>query len=344
MRWAFLSLILLAGCEGGPPDTATIEQARTAPAPLFRDPTYNGPCDPQIVWNHYTQEWWIFYTGRRSTLEGGATWYACAIGVAASKDGREWRHLGYCKFDGVGGTADMPNTYWAPGIIRDGDTYHMFVTKLPGHPEPFTGTANIVHYTATVDLLNDWTQVGPVGDPGQRIIDAGLLQVGDTWRLWHKRPPGGRTGMMSSPDLRTWTVHGLIGGDVNERPGHEAPYPFRWHGSYWLVTDPHRGLDIFQSDDAETWTLNNTILLEDGSRPADYSRGRHPSVVVTSENRAFIFYHVEPDRYYDRRIPAPQKEVSRKWSVLQVAELEYIDGNIVCDRDKPFDLFLPPGD
>ena len=310
------------------------------PVPLFRDPVYDGPCDPQIIWNHNAREWWIFYTGRRSTLEGGATWYACSIGVAASKDGREWRHLGYCKFDGVGGTADMPDTYWAPGIVRDGDTYHMFVTLLPGHPEPFTGIANIVHCTAEGDLLNNWKTVGPM-PLEERIIDATILKIGNEWRMWHKLRS--QTNLLVSPDLYQWEDRGLVKGDVNSEPNHEAPYAFEWKGYYWLITDPHQGMPIYRSKDTEVWTEAGWLLVEPGTRPFDDSRGRHCSVAV-SGGRAFMFYHVEPNRRYDLRLPATERPVENKWSVLQAVELEYNDGNVSCDRNKVFDLYLPPGE
>ena len=51
------------------------------PKPLFFDPHYHGSCDPEIVWNACTGEWWIFYTARRATREHG-TYVGTPIGVA----------------------------------------------------------------------------------------------------------------------------------------------------------------------------------------------------------------------------------------------------------------------
>jgi hypothetical protein len=31
------------------------------PCPIYHDPYYHGSADPDIVWNAYEKEWWIFY-------------------------------------------------------------------------------------------------------------------------------------------------------------------------------------------------------------------------------------------------------------------------------------------
>jgi len=176
-----LPLLLFAtACTSGPHfDVAD------APAPLFRDPVYDGAADPEVVWNHHAEEWWIFYTLRRASIASDGSWaYANPIGIAASKDGREWRHVGYCRFDGFGGP-DMPDTYWAPAVVRRGEDYHMFVSFLPGHPVPWSGERRIVHYTARGDLAQ-WTKVQTLPLDSSRVIDATLLPYRDEWRLWYK--------------------------------------------------------------------------------------------------------------------------------------------------------------
>ena len=62
-----------------------IEQA---PAPLFRDPVFDGAADPTVIWNKQTKEWLVYYTARRASLElkNVAYCYGTAISVAASKD------------------------------------------------------------------------------------------------------------------------------------------------------------------------------------------------------------------------------------------------------------------
>lgn len=64
----------------------------------------------------------IFYTDRRP-VKGVAATVGNPIGVCVSDNFTDWRFLGYCKFDGVGGKPDSEQTRWAPGIIIDGDTY-----------------------------------------------------------------------------------------------------------------------------------------------------------------------------------------------------------------------------
>jgi sucrose-6-phosphate hydrolase SacC (GH32 family) len=40
----------------------------------------------------------------------------------------------------------------------------------------------------------------------------------------------------------------------------EGPKVFRFHDRYWLIKDPDRGLDVYRSDDLETWTYQGKIL------------------------------------------------------------------------------------
>ena len=55
----------------------------------------------------------------------------------------------------------MPeNTYWAPAVVRDEETYHMFVSFVPRHPKPWSGDRYIMHYVADKDLMN-WKKVLP---------------------------------------------------------------------------------------------------------------------------------------------------------------------------------------
>jgi hypothetical protein len=96
------------------------------PSPIFTDPNYHGSCDPEIVWNEFDQTWYIYYTARHPKLEN--TWLQTPIGLAASKDFVNWDVKAHCKFDGVGGEKDSPETYWAPAIIAANDTLYMFVT------------------------------------------------------------------------------------------------------------------------------------------------------------------------------------------------------------------------
>ena len=97
------------------------------PVPLYTDPNFRGAADPEVVWNEHEQEWWMFYTSRRAVCEN-APLPALAIGVAVSKDWIEWKHKGYIKIDGVGGEPAGGDVLWAPGIVKDGSMYHMFLT------------------------------------------------------------------------------------------------------------------------------------------------------------------------------------------------------------------------
>ena len=99
------------------------------PSPIYVDNHYHGPADPEITWNPKTEEWMIFYTSRRP-FKDQASYVGTPVGVAVSKDFVHWKFAGYCSFDGVGGQPDSEKTYWAPGVIVEGDSAHMFVMTL----------------------------------------------------------------------------------------------------------------------------------------------------------------------------------------------------------------------
>src|SRR5215831_12042126 len=61
------SLLLLSALAHTPAfaQTATTAQpVHKAPAPLFRDPIFDGAADPVVVYNREKKQWWMFYTQR----------------------------------------------------------------------------------------------------------------------------------------------------------------------------------------------------------------------------------------------------------------------------------------
>jgi len=134
--------------------------------------------------------------------------------------------------------------------------------------------------------------------------------------------------------MKTWRRKGLAPGELNEY-GHEGDYAFRWKDTYWMLSDPgvepRPGLDVYRADDAHEWKRVGRILSEPGRRPLDDRVGRHASVAVVGD-RAFVVYFVHPfgGEWPGARAATPENVRS----VLQVAELEYRDGAIHCDRDR----------
>lgn len=315
--------------------------AGDAPLPLFADPNYHGSCDPEIVWNETTGEWLIFYTARRALAPHGQTPGGTPIGVAASQDWRSWRFLGYCAFDGRDNQPDSDRTYWAPAVVQEGDVLHMYVTYKPQATGFWGGDGlGIRHFTADATAPLVWTSRG-MSINGTHAIDAGVLKLDERWLMYYRDKPAtpGRTSFVAeSDDLRQWTKLGEAAGDitdmsVNGHKYHEAQYPFYWDGQYWLLTDPSGpGLSAFTSDDGVRWSFTNDFLLEPGDHPSDRNAGRHPSVAVI-DGRAFLFYHVEPDRPDG---PYQNVPIDQRRTFLQIAELVW-DGQTLR-ADRRFDL------
>ncbi|WP_215224761.1 family 43 glycosylhydrolase [Echinicola shivajiensis] len=312
------------------------------PAPLYVDPNWHGSCDPEVIYNPADQYYYIYYTSRRPLQEN--TYLGTPLGVIRSKDLSEWEFLGYCKFDGLGGTKNAEATYWAPAIVAHDGELHMFVTWKPDYElinkSYYGGPGKIIHYkTSQKDPVNGWERIGEVHNPALNSIDATVYKKDGSYHLWYKaKRPKEKNKLyhLSSKDMLNWEDEGFSKSDVFNASAtgsgfEEAPYVFNWKGSYWLITDPHKGLFVYKSNDAENWKFQGTILLEDGKRKWDNTRARHPSVTVIGD-RAFIFYHVEPWREYKGQ-PATKQPLPNRRSALQMAELKIENGDLVCDRD-----------
>ncbi len=313
--------------------------------PLFADPNYNGSCDPEIVWNPRAKEWFIYYTARRAT-RNSASYVGTPLGVISSPDLLHWRFRGYCAFDGRKGRPDNDDTHWAPGIVVAGDRLHMFATYKGSAEPPWGGNGVIRHYVAPLDdPIDGWRLVDVPGFNQPDPIDVSLLKVGDGYRAYYRVGRGGGIQWAESGDLSNWTNHGKCPGDVNAPPKQrgfgyqEAPYVFHWRNRYWMLADPHEGLAVFHSPDGIRWAQQERILREPGQGEADATLARHPSVAVMGD-RAFIFYHTEPNRPYPTP-PAEQRTPRQKISFLQMAELRIEHGALVCDRDADIALDVP---
>lgn len=319
------------------------------PAPLFIDTQYYGSCDPEIVFNPGDNYYYIYYTSRRALTEN--LFVATPIGVARSADLINWHFAGYCKFDGAGGTKDASATYWAPGIIVKDKMLHMFVTYKPDtttYYGAWGGPGKIVHYQTSVDNpVNGWRKVADLHDTTiVNSLDATVFKKEDgQYHIWFKGKEAGdaKNNLFHyvSPDLMNWAAmtdkkSDVFNGKATGQPFEEAPYVFYWKSKYWLLTDPHKGFMVYESDDAAQWKFQGFILNDTGNRKYDNSLARHCSVLI-KDDRAFIVYHVEPRRDYNG-ISITKQPMENKKAVLQMAELKLIDGRIICDRNELLQL------
>lgn len=297
-----------------------------APAPLFSDPVWDGAADPAPVWNEARSEWWVYYTQRRATLqpnEGVEYCHGSAIGIATSKDGRQWRYEGICVGDdGLGDPIGSTCSWWAPAVLTHDGLYHMYVSWVDGIYTDWSGKRFIKHFTSG-DGRN-WTYRSTLDLSSDRCIDAGVYRAGDSWYMLYKDEVNqSHSYLARSEDLYRWTVVGPTVADVS----HEAPVVWQWHNAYWLMVDSwQRGVRIYRSDSGiDDWQFVSTILQEPGQRAKDDARGGHPGVICLGDRAVVLYFvHYPPDHpLYDNHR-----------TVLQATELEYHDGTITCDRDK----------
>lgn len=305
-----------------------------APAPLFRDPIYDGAADPTIIRNADEQAWWLLYTNRRANVicQRFAWVHGTDIGIASSADnGQSWLYRGVLQ--GLEFEKGR-NTFWAPEILRHEGRYHMYVSYVPGVPFHWTGPRYILHMTSA--NLWDWHFESRLALSSEKVIDACVHPLPDGgWGMWYKDETNrSHTWLAESDDLYRWQVTGPV---ITDGP-HEGPNVFFWQGWYWLITDTWKGLGVYRSSDARQWERQADILGQPGSRADDSANALHPDVLVQGE-RAFIFYFTHPDRQSPAE-PADPHPLWFKRTSLQVAELEIENGLLLCDRDRAFDFCL----
>ncbi|GAA5194027.1 hypothetical protein GCM10023322_57410 [Rugosimonospora acidiphila] len=315
----------------GAATTAAVTPAATVPnqppAPLFRDPIFDGASDPTVIYNRQTGEWWMFYTGRRANVAGqGVAWvHGSDIGIASSSDGgRTWLYRGVAE-----GLSYQPgrNTYWAPEILWDGSKYHMFVVFITGVPINWTTVRTILHYTS--DNLWNWEFIGPLTLSSGNVIDPCIYPLpqgsAHRWRMWFK-DEGHSSHIYSadSDDLTNWTVNG----PVLTNKGQEAPQVFWYDGFYWMGT-AGPPINVYRSTDLSTWTIQSTPLLGDpGTRTNDSANGNHP-FFLSQGGSAYIVYFT--DNAGGPRV-----------SAVQAAPLYVNDGVLSADRNTPFSMNWDP--
>lgn len=288
------------------------------PAPLYRDPIYDGAADPTVICNEQDGNYYMFYTQRRAnqTVCGTSFYYGTSIGVAVSEDGAYWYYLGALSLEFEFGH----NTFWAPEVIYDPDrcVYHMYVSYIRGIHSKWTGDSTIEHYVSH-DILH-WERIGTVYIPSSKIIDPCIFRLPNkVWRMWYKDEENkSHTGYADSVDLYNWEHKGFATSDCAQ----EGPNVFEFDGFYWLIVDTWDGLGVYRSDDLSTWVRQEkNILRESGKRNEDVGAGAHADVFV-KDGRAFIFYFTYPN---GDKVP--------KRSSVQAAELVVQNGTLVCNRD-----------
>ena len=332
-QWHFFLLILLF-CLPINFSAQQNKQNHLASKPLFRDPVYDGAADPTIVWNKEEKKWYLFYTNRRANVDSldGVKWvHGTRIGVAESSDGgATWKYRDTCDIQ----YRLTDYTHWAPEVIRFKNLYHMFLTYVPGVFSDWNHPRWIVHLTSK-DLLK-WKFESKLKLASERCIDACVFQMPDgNWRMYYNNEVDHKSIYYAdSPDLYKWTDSGKK--VIGDQSG-EGPNVFQWKDKYWMVVDNWKGLGVYSSDDLVNWKRQkNNILQVPGKGTDDQVIGGHADVVVNAD-KAYIIYFTHPGRTPENK---GKTNYETKRSSIQIAELEYRDGQIICDRDKPLYLNL----
>jgi sucrose-6-phosphate hydrolase SacC (GH32 family) len=314
-----------------------VDDGKLAAKPLFIDPVYDGAADPTVIWNGKEQRWFMLYTNRRTSVPGldGVSWvHGTPIGIAESTDGgASWHYKCDASID-YG--KDKNYTYWAPDVIEEGGKYHMFLTVVPGIFSDWARPREIVRLVS--DNLIDWTFANKCELASNHVIDADMIKTpSGKWRMYYNNEQDKKSIYYAeSEDLVHWIDCGKVIGD---RRG-EGAVVFFWKDKYFMIVDNWEGLGVYSSADLENWTRQpHNILGEGGTGKDDGTKGQHADVIVSGD-KAYIFYFTHPGRIVANE--GKDNHETRR-SVIQVAELEYRNGQIVCNRNKPVYINLQAG-
>jgi sucrose-6-phosphate hydrolase SacC (GH32 family) len=308
-----------------------LKSQKLANKPLFRDTVFDGAADPTVIWNKNEKKWFMFYTNRRAnkadTALNDVSWvHGTPIGIAESSDeGATWKYRGMANIQ----YGNDSTTFWAPEVIFYKGIYHMYLTIVPGIYKDWKHPRTINHFTSK--NLIDWKFESELNLANNKVIDACVIHLPDgNWRLWYNNEKDGKSIFYAdSPDLYHWTDKGKIKSDTRERG--EGPKVFRWKNKYFMIIDEWKGLGAYSSDDLINWTRQqDRILDKPGLGKEDNIIGHHADVVV-NEGKAYIFYFTHPGKAISELKNNP---VEQARSLIQIAELEYFNGQIQCDRDK----------
>ena len=101
---------------------------------------------------------------------------------------------------------------------------------------------------------------------------------------------------------------------------------------YFMIVDAWKGMEVYSSDDLLAWKRQPSRILEEpGKGKDDQAIGGHCDVVV-NDGKAYVYYFTHPGRKKDN--PAKKGSFDDKRSVIQVAELKYLKGEVTCDRNE----------
>lgn len=299
-----------------------------APRPLYSDPVYDGAADPVVIYNRQEKKWWMFYTNRRANIADttGVAWvHGTRIGIASSADGSHWT---YRDTANINYRPDSGYTFWAPDITEYKGVYHMWLTYVPGIFSNWNHPRDIIHLTSK-DLIN-WKYQSVLALANHKVIDASVFRLPNgSWRLWYNNEKDGKSIYYAdSKDLYHWQDKGKA---IDARG--EGPKVFRFRNKYWMLVDVWKGMELYYSDDLLQWTKQATRILEQpGKGKDDQAIGGHADVVVNND-RVFVFYFTHPGR--QKTNPATPGSTAGRRSVIQLTELFYENGELVCDRDRP---------
>jgi predicted GH43/DUF377 family glycosyl hydrolase len=250
--------------------------------PFFTDPVWQGAADPCMIWNPFAEKFYIWYTQRRANLENnkGSEWaHGTQIGIASSKDGKEWSYEGVISGEGLDDVVKNGFSLWAPHVIYHKKELHLFVTYVPQIVADWSGKRFIKHYTSKDG--HHWIYKSTAKLSSENCIDPCVYRLKKKWYMIYKDEGNKHyTWIAESKNLDDWKVLGQIIDDMH----HEAPYFWEQDGHKMIIVDAwDNGLRVYESKNGiKNWTFKTAF------------KGGHPGI-FQHNGKSYMVYHAHFD-------------------------------------------------
>lgn len=263
--------------------------------------------------------------------------------VFAGCDSQGWQLSSFQKYDGnpiltPQGTTWESKDVFNPTAWSDGDTvYLLYRAEDSTGIGQWNGTSRIGLATSSdgvkferqaeplLEPTEDWELPGGMEDPR-------LVHIEDTFYLTYTAYDGetARLALASSPDMRSWTKHGLIFPDSSwTKSG--AILPHKVNGKWWMYFGD-TNIWVAHSEDLVTWTPIEEPVLRPRDGKFD-SRLVEPGPQPLMTNRGILLLYNSADQDLVYRAGQALFDPEDPTRLIERSDTPFLEPNVELEKE-----------